>query len=374
MTIRNAATHDDGNEEPRDPEDPDPQTPTNEVKNPLIEQVKEVSPAGNVEPGDILTYTIRVKATEGGVKDVEVSDTLPEGLSLVKGSIIDTLAGSTRPTTTAVSYTHLDGTISESGEQVNFTNNYEPKQGLTVKKTVVGQGAPDGDKFTFTVNVGGAVYANQPYKLYENGVEQIGVYQTDGDGKLELEHNQEAVFGGITVNTPYVVTEDAKQDYTQDSDTKSGNIDPAGSTAAFTNTFAPLRSLTVTKTVTGEGAPDGTAFEFTVKVGDAAYANQPYTLYGADGNEIAGSYETSDEGKLTLTAGQKAVFEGILAGLEYEVTETPNADYVTSQTGGKGTISVNGSTAAFTNDYDPKRNLEISKKVTACLLYTSRCV
>ena len=261
--------------------------------------------------------------------------------------------------------TTLDGTISESGEQVNFTNNYEPKQGLTVKKTVVGQGAPDGDKFTFTVNVGGAVYANQPYKLYENGVEQIGVYQTDGDGKLELEHNQEAVFGGITVNTPYVVTEDAKQDYTQDSDTKSGNIDPAGSTAAFTNTFAPLRSLTVTKTVTGEGAPDGTAFEFTVKVGDAAYANQPYTLYGADGNEIAGSYETSDEGKLTLTAGQKAVFEGILAGLEYEVTETPNADYVTSQTGGKGTISVNGSTAAFTNDYEPKRNLEISKKVTA---------
>ncbi|MDY3003307.1 MAG: DUF5979 domain-containing protein, partial [Christensenella hongkongensis] len=261
--------------------------------------------------------------------------------------------------------TTLDGTISESGEQVNFTNNYEPKQGLTVKKTVVGQGAPDGDKFTFTVNVGGAVYANQPYKLYENGVEQIGVYQTDGDGKLELEHNQEAVFGGITVNTPYVVTEDAKQDYTQDSDTKSGNIDPAGSTAAFTNTFAPLRSLTVTKTVTGEGAPDDTAFEFTVKVGDAAYANQPYTLYGADGNEIAGSYETSDEGKLTLTAGQKAVFEGILAGLEYEVTETPNADYVTSQTGGKGTISVNGSTAAFTNDYEPKRNLEISKKVTA---------
>ena len=69
--------------------------------------VKEVSPAGDVREGDILTYTIRLYASES-VKGVEISDELPDGLSLVKNSIRYTLAGG-RPVSTGCEY--LDGVV-----------------------------------------------------------------------------------------------------------------------------------------------------------------------------------------------------------------------------------------------------------------------
>ena len=108
VTIKNAAMHDNGNREPKDPEDPDPGTPTNELENPTLLMVKEVSPAGDVREGDVLTYTIRVTASQGGVKGVEVSDILPDGLSLVKGSIRYTLSGG-RPVSAGCEY--LDGVV-----------------------------------------------------------------------------------------------------------------------------------------------------------------------------------------------------------------------------------------------------------------------
>lgn len=262
----------------------------------------------------------------------------------------------------------VDGSISESGGQASFTNSYEPKQGLTIKKTVTGSGAPAGDTFGFTVKVGGSAYINQAYKLYENGIEQIGVYQTDGEGKLALKANQEAVFTGITVGTGYEVTEAPKTDYVQaapEDGIASGSVSAKGSTASFTNSYEPQRSLTVKKAVTGENAPAGAAFEFTVTVGGSAYINQAYKLYGADEVEIPGTYQTDGEGKLQLTAGQKAVFEGITAGTTYEVEETPNGDYTATQTGGRGTIAADNSSAAvFTNHYAPSREIVVSKTVT----------
>ena len=125
--------------------------------------------------------------------------------------------------------------------------------------------------------------------------------------------------------------------------------------------------------MTGEGAPDNTPFEFTVKIAGEAYGSKPYKLYGADGNEITtgAPYTTNADGKLQLTAGQKAVFEGLSANLQYEVTEAANPDYGTTVTGGKDTIGTDGATAAFTNNYAPKRNLEISKKVTASPGFTA---
>ena len=103
--------------------------------------------------------------------------------------------------------TTVDGDISENGGQASFVNNYEPEQGLTVKEDGDGQRRAGGDAFEFTVKVGGSALQTRTHKLYEGGIEQIGVYQTDGEGKLALKANQEAVFTGITVGTPYEVTE-----------------------------------------------------------------------------------------------------------------------------------------------------------------------
>ena len=75
-------------------------------------------------------------------------------------------------------------------------------------------------------------------------------------------------------------------------------------------------------------------------------------------------YATDENGKLTLAAGQKAVFDGIAAGLKYEVAETPNPDYTMTQTGASGNIANdNSSTAVFTNDFTPSRDIVVSKTV-----------
>ena len=138
-----------------------------------------------------------------------------------------------------------------------------------------------------------------------------------------------------------------------------------GATAAFLNHYEPRNTLTVEKkveSVFGLTAPDDT-FEFAVTQNGQPLANTAYTLYGADGNAVSGSYQTDAEGKLTLKAGQKAVLMA-LRGASYEIAETPKADYTTTQTGGKGTVaSDDSSKGTFTNKYDPKRDISLTKLV-----------
>lgn len=89
--IQNAAIYKEVGET-GDPEDPTtPWVPTNPTQHQTISAVKTVSPSDAfVREGQLLTYTIMVKVatTDGGVATgVVVSDTLPEGLSIVAGSI-----------------------------------------------------------------------------------------------------------------------------------------------------------------------------------------------------------------------------------------------------------------------------------------------
>ena len=94
---------------------------------------------------------------------------------------------------------------------------------------------------------------------------------TDKGGQLQLEADQKAVFDGIAVSSTYEVTEDAKDNYTSEQTTVDGDISENGGQASFVNNYEPKQGLTVKKTVTGSGAPEGDAFEFTVKVGGSAY-------------------------------------------------------------------------------------------------------
>ena len=149
--------------------------------------------------------------------------------------------------------------IADGTNNVTFTNNYEPRQGLTVSKTVTGSNAPEGDTFGFTVTVAGAPYANQEYTLYAaDGTEVTdgAPFSTDGEGRLTLTAGQKAVFNGILEGTSYVVTEEPKADYVTDEATQEGTISTVGNVAQFNNSYEPKRDLTITKTVTGEGAPD----------------------------------------------------------------------------------------------------------------------
>ncbi|MDY3005203.1 MAG: DUF5979 domain-containing protein, partial [Christensenella hongkongensis] len=240
-----------------------------------------------------------------------------------------------------------------------FTNDFTPSRDIVVSKTVVGANAPANDTFTFTVNVGGAAYANKEYKLYNlaTGAQIPGTYSTDDDGQMQLTANRKAVFSNIPVGSAYEIVESPRADYTASQEKFEGNLTVDGIDAAFTNTYAPARSLTIDKTVTGEGAPQGDTFEFTVNVAGAAYAEKTYKLYDKQtGAEITegGPFSTDLDGKLTLAGGQKAVFEGIAVGSSYAVTEEPKESYTqVAPDGGEavGNITMDGGSASFTNGY-----------------------
>lgn len=65
----------------------DPTTPTNAVENPTLTYTKEASPSGNVREGQVITYRIRVNASDNMLNSMTMTDTLPMGVSLVSGSI-----------------------------------------------------------------------------------------------------------------------------------------------------------------------------------------------------------------------------------------------------------------------------------------------
>ena len=262
------------------------------------------------------------------------------------------------------------GTIGTTGNLAAFTNTYAPKRNLEITKTVTassGFTAPAGDTFTFTVTVNGALYASKTYKVYE-GATLIDTRTTTATGQLTLTHGQKAVFEGLAVDSTYKVVESAKTGYDIASPANgeaAGTIEVGGNaTVAFTNNYEPKSTLTVKKVVTGTGAPATDTFEFTVTVNSTAYASKDYTHYAADGITTS-TKTTSAAGKLSLKAGEKAVFEGIVTTKTYVVTETAKTDYTTTKTGDSGTIGANGSTAVFTNAYTPSRDLKITKKVTA---------
>lgn len=93
----------------------------------------------------------------------------------------------------------------------------------------------------------------------------------------------------------------------------------------------PKDSVAVAKEVTnnvGEGLDyaDDIDFEFNIKVGGDNYANQQYSLWengeqvlDESGNPVTGT--TNENGNFTLKHNQMAVFSGIDAGSNYEVTE-----------------------------------------------------
>ena len=224
-----------------------------------------------------------------------------------------------------------------------------PNAPLTVSKTVTtpeGVTAPEDNEFTFTIKAGSPLTAcaSQPYKLYNssNNEEISGTYATDGEGKFTLKAGQYAVFEGLEIGTAYEVTETPKANYTQTAPVQdgtpiaaSGNIVAGGSTAAFTNSYAPP-TLTISKTVAGTYGSKELSFYFNV------------TIKNADGTGYTGadvSYKIGSAGAVTpmtfdehgksastipLKHGESAVLTGIPADATVTIKEMAVKDYVTT--------------------------------------------
>lgn len=241
------------------------------------------------------------------------------------------------------------GTIAADATQTaSFTNTKNGKEPdrqtgtLTISKTVAGTGADTSKKFTFTVTFTGA---SGSYHYTGNGVPDGTIRSGD---TVSLAHGQSITITGLPDGAAYKVSENASsaRGYSVKSTGSSGTISSSQDrTAAFTNTKLPdsTGSLTVRKTVTGQGADLSKKFDFTVTLTDAPDA-YPYT--GASN----GTLRSGDT--ISLANGESITITGLPEGAAYTVTESDyTADgYTAASVGAAGVIAAGASqSASFTN-------------------------
>lgn len=239
--------------------------------------------------------------------------------------------------------------VADTTQTASFTNSKSvwstsPTTGnLTISKTVAGIGADTAKKFDFTVTFTGA---SGSYHYTGNGV-------PDGTMKsgdiISLAHGQSITITGLPTGATYLVSEKTAsvQGYSVESAGSSGTISSyQDSTAAFTNTKLPnsTGSLTISKTVTGQGADLNKRFNFTVTFIGASDA-YPYTGV-ATGTILSGD-------TISLASGESITITGLPVGTQYTVTEADYTEegYTSTSTGAVGTISADTlQIASFTNN------------------------
>ncbi|MDY0208327.1 MAG: DUF5979 domain-containing protein, partial [Pseudomonas sp.] len=242
-------------------------------------------------------------------------------------------------------------------EIVNYIVAAEAGQ-LTISKTVEGNGADLDKLFTFTVTFNEAAGVSGVYPYLGNGVPD-GVISS-GD-TIQLAHGQSITIVGLPAGITYTVIE---ADYSADgyvvthTGAEGTIVLDETQVAAFTNT-RNIGSLTISKTVAGNGGDPDKLFSFTVTFGNAAYS-YPYVGTGGAADGTISSGDT-----IQLKHGQSITISNLPVGSTYTVTEADySADgYVVTYTGEEGTIDIEETqVAAFTNTRD-LGSMSISKTV-----------
>ena len=255
-----------------------------------------------------------------------------------------------------VTYTGDEGTIVLNQEEIAAFTNTRNIGSLTISKTVAGNGGDLTKTFNFTVT-----FTNAPgtYPYVGAGGAADGTISS-GD-TIQLTHGQSITINNLPVGATYTVTE---ADYAPDGYVVTYTGDEGTivvdhtQVAAFTNT-RNIGSLTISKTVAGNGGNPEKLFTFTITFGNAAYT-YPYT---GTGGVVDGTISSGDT--IQLKHGQSITINNLPAGSTYTVTEADySADgYVVTYTGDGGTIVVDQTqVAAFTNTRE-LGSLSISKTV-----------
>lgn len=116
-----------------------------------------------------------------------------------------------------------------------FDNRYRTA-GLTVVKSVTGQGASTTETFTFTITLtdasGARLVASYPYT--GTGGAPSGTID-NGMMTIQLAHNQSIRIDGIPVGARYAVTEAANNAYVVSASSSEGVLNENGAVATFVN-------------------------------------------------------------------------------------------------------------------------------------------
>lgn len=213
---------------------------------------------------------------------------------------------------------------------------------LTVTKTVTGNIGDKNKAFTFTVTLGdttiNGVYGDMEFK--------------DGVATFTLKHGKSKTATGLPVGITYTVVETDSEDYQVTAKNASGTISDDEITAAYYNNrnYIPrvsTGSLTISKTVVSDDDADYSAeFTFIVSLSDA-YGSPLMGSFPYSGSK---SGSISNGGMITLKHGESITITGLPSGATYSVTELVSEDFDSEAMGSSGMIFANTtSSAAFTN-------------------------
>ena len=368
--------------------------------------------------GDELTYKIDwANGKQDG--DVKIVDTLPEGVTVVDGSISDggklssegksitwTLekkkAGERGTVTFKVKVN--DGAVTEPGE-VNTLENTATVNGVKVlvenyipgKKAEgdTGSGSTEGDVYVgkeitytiaykntevkaATVTITDKVPSGTELVKKDDGSYDISNGGVSSDGKtITWTLNDVAAGTTGTVSFKVRVTEDAlEQDdgIKNDAIVEIGENNPKVSTNT-TTTEVKTGELSISKTVsagdTGATLDPNQEFEFAITLTDAGNGvlTGEYKYEGTAADDKNGGKLDFKSGSATvkLKGGQTITLKGLPAGAEYTVKETPVTGFTpTRDTFSNVIVADKKAEAAFTNTFTPAvvtSPLQVTKKL-----------
>jgi uncharacterized repeat protein (TIGR01451 family) len=222
------------------------------------------------------------------------------------------------------------GAIGTSNADLVMTNTVITDD-LTIKKVVNGTPLVEGQEFTFTVKIGGALYGG----AYETGAAELLAV----NGIIKLKAGETATIRDLPYGQTYEVVETVPAGYTNAAASASGAIGTGNADLVMTNTVI-TDDLTIKKVVNGTPLVAGQEFTFTVKIGGA--------LYG-------GAYETGAaellavNGIIKLKAGETATIRDLPYGQTYEVVETVPAGYTNAAASASGAIGTSNADLVMTN-------------------------
>ncbi|MCH5286098.1 MAG: hypothetical protein J1E43_01635 [Christensenellaceae bacterium] len=219
--------------------------------------------------------------------------------------------------------TNAKGNVAENTE-VAFVNTRNVV-GLTVSKTVAGNGGEKDKDFTFTVTLDDKSVNG---KLGE-------MTFIDGVATFTLKHGESKTAAGLPAGVGYEVKESGNEGYVTTSTNAKGNV-AENTEAAFVNTRNVV-GLTVSKTVAGNGGETDKDFTFTVTLDDKSVNGKLGEMTFIDGVAT-----------FTLKHGESKTAAGLPVGVGYEVKESGNEGYVTTSTNASGNVAEN-TEVAFVN-------------------------
>ena len=255
-----------------------------------------------------------------------------------------------------------------------FTNTHKVG-GLTVEKTIDGNGKDEEKDFTFTVTLEhDTLPLNNNYGVqFENVTLAEGETGYKATATFTLKDGEQKVLTGIPAGTKYTVTE---QDYTAEGyvtdipTNAKGTITEDGNPIVTFKNTRNVGGLTVSKTVAGNDFDANKAFDITVTLTAPANVNLVGSYTGAANGNI--NVAATPTGAIwtetfSLKHGQSINFTGLPENTTYEVSEADYAaaGYVKTVSGTEeGSIKAEATaTVAYTNIRDTG-DLAITKVVS----------